>query len=124
MPALCLWAIKARIMFEILNSVVNSVAYYGVVCVGLVCILSILSFVKVKVWYIYRRAQVHKGAIFVKEKNKDNPFKDTTRVFAEVLDRQEGYVIFKVEGDEISITMREFLRLFRVWYGEYIDEED
>jgi len=110
--------------FKVLLDIIYWTWLLGISGFGAMVVLNGLIWLYSEGRYIYRRYQVHKGAIFVKEKNLDNPFKDTTRVFAEVLDRQDGYVIFKVEGEEISITMREFIRLFRVWHGEYADEED
>ena len=68
--------------------------------------------------YIYRRSQVHKGAMFIREVNADNPYKETVRYVAEVLSRSSGYVLIMDRGDKFSITMREFLRLYRVWYNE------
>lgn len=111
-------------MSEILNTVIAYLAYYGATCVGAYCAFTMFLFIWGEALYLHGKLQIHKGAVFVREKDSDNPFKEPRRRFVEILDRQGGYVLFKAEGEEISITMREFLRIFRVWYGEYNDRED
>ena len=88
--------------------------------------MSFISYLIVKatigfIQYRYRISKISKGQVYA-YRLKDNPFKESGHIYAEILDCKNGYVSIMSEGREVSLSVSKFLSRFELMKDGYLIE--
>lgn len=105
------------------GEIIMDIGKAGLLAWGFLNVVKSFVWVMDSVIYWHRKSQIHKGQIYAVESHKDNPFKDTITVHAEVIDYRDGFVLFQMEMKVESLPVDNFLMKFKVWYGPYADRD-